>query len=140
MDKALDRNFKAHTIMLGLKHLIGLHSGENISHLLIEMIETYKLAHILSFYVLDNAGDNDTSLHLVQAYLLLQGVTWSVDAYRLHCFSHIVSLIASTFIANKPLKVIRAKGEPKPLKVKWVCPNNAISKLHHIIIFIIVTV
>jgi hypothetical protein len=134
----IDRNFKARTIMLGLKHLIGPHSGENISRLLIEAIEIYKLAYVLSFCVLDNARDNDTSLHLVQAYLLLQGVTWSIDAHRLHCFSYIVSLIASTFIANKPLKVIRAKGEPKPPKAKWVHPNNAISKLHYIIIFIMV--
>jgi hypothetical protein len=135
----IDRNFKARTVMLGLKRLVGPHSGENMSRLLIETIETYKLAHVLGFCVLDNARDNDTSLRSVQAYLLLQGVTWCADAHRLRCFGHIVNLIASAFIANKPLKVIRAKGEPKPLKVKWVRPSDALSKLHYIIVFIMVT-
>jgi hypothetical protein len=98
--------------------LIRLYSRENISCLLIETIEIYKLAHVLSFCVLDNTRDNNTSLCSIQAYLLLQGVTWSADTYRLYCFGYIVSLIASVFIANKPLKVIRAKGKPKPPKVK----------------------
>ena len=110
-----------------------------MSCLLIETIKAYKLAHVLSFCVLDNARDNNTSLCLVQAYLLLQGVTWCVDAYKLRCFSYIVSLIAFAFIANKPLKAIRAKGELKPPKVKWVCLNNALSKLYYIIVFIMVT-
>ena len=109
-----------------------------MSCLLIKTIKAYKLAHVLGFCVLDNAKDNNTSLCLVQAYLLLQGVTWCADAYRLRCFGYIVSLIASAFIANKPLKAIRAKGEPKPLKVKQVCLNNALSKLYHIIVFIMV--
>jgi hypothetical protein len=111
-------NFKAYTVMLGLKRLIRPHSRENMSCLLIETIEAYKLAHVLGFCVLDNARDNDTSLRSVQAYLLLQGVTWCADAHRLRCFGHIISLIASAFIANKPLKAIRAKGKPKPPKVK----------------------
>ena len=66
----IDRQFKARTVMLGLKRLIGLYSRENMSCILIETITTYKLAYVLSFCVLDNAGDNDTSLCSVEAYLL----------------------------------------------------------------------
>lgn len=135
----IDRQFKARTVMLGLKRLIGPHSGENMSRLLIETITTYKLAHVLSFCVLDNAGDNDTSLRSVEAYLLTQGVVWHADDHRLRCFGHIISLIASAFTANKPLKVTRPRMTPKPPKVLWARPNDALSKLHHIVVFIMVT-
>jgi hypothetical protein len=133
----IDCNFKACIILLGLKRLVGSHSGENIAQLLIEAIKTYKLAIVLRFYVLDNARDNDTSLHVVETFLLTQGVIWSVDSHRLHCFGHIISLVARAFTANKPLKVVQAKRTPKPLKVPWVRPSDALSKLHYIVAFII---
>jgi hypothetical protein len=101
----IDCNFKAHIVLLGLKHLVGSHSGENMAQLLIEAIKTYKLAKLLGFYVLDNVGDNDTSLCIVETFLLTQGVIWSADSHRLYCFGHIVSLVARAFTANKPLKV-----------------------------------
>jgi hypothetical protein len=135
----IDHNFKARIILLGLKRLIGSHSGENMAQLLIEAIMIYKLAKILGFCVLDNAGDNDTSLRMVEKFLLTQGVIWNADSHRLRCFGHIVSLIAKAFTANKPLKVVRAKGTPKPPKALWVRPADALSKLHHIIVFITAT-
>ena len=101
----IDYNFKARTVLLGLKRLIGSHSGENMAQLLIEAVKTYKLAKVLGFCVLDNAGDNDTSLRVVETFLLTQGVIWSADSYRLRCFGYIVSLVARAFTANKPLKV-----------------------------------
>ena len=70
----IDCNFKACTILLGLKRLIGSHSGENIAQLLIEVVKIYKLAKVLRFYILDNVGDNDTSLCIVETFLLTQGV------------------------------------------------------------------
>ena len=111
----VDRSFKARIVLLGLKRLHGPYSGINMAQLLIQVIKTYNLANILGFCVLDNAGDNDTSLCIVEAFLLTQGVIWSADDHRLRCFGHIVSLIVGAFIANKPLKVIRAKGAPKVL-------------------------
>ena len=113
----IDRNFKARTILLGLKRLIGSHSRENIAQLLIEAIKTYKLSIVLRFYILDNIRDNDTSLCIVETFLLTQGVIWSVDSHRLYCFSYIVSLVARAFTANKPLNVAQAKGTSKPPKV-----------------------
>ena len=54
--------------------LLGPHRGDNVAQLLIETIQTYNLAQRLGFCVLGNAGDNDTSLRSVEAYLLTQRV------------------------------------------------------------------
>ena len=138
----IDCNFKARTVLLGLKRLLGSHSGANMAQLLIEAIKAYKLAKVLGFCVLDNAGDNDTSLRVVETFLLTQGVIWSGDAHRLRCFGHIVSLVAKAFTANKPLKVaqaVEASKLPKLLKGSWVRPADALSKLHFIITFVTAT-
>jgi hypothetical protein len=126
-------------VILGIKRLIGPYSGENIAQLLIKTLKTYNLAQRLGFCVLDNASDNDTLLHTVKAYLLTQGVTWSGNAHRLRCFGHIVSLIAGAFTTNKPLKVVKEKGLSKAPKVLWIRPSDALSKLHYIIVFIMLT-
>ena len=126
-----------------MKRLYGPHTGENIALLLIEVLKTYEFGARLGFCVLDNAGDNDTSLRAVQVYLRSIGVTWDADAHRLRCFGHIVSLIANEFTANKPLKVPRLQDEPKPpkdfMKPKLARPQDAITHLHEIVKFIMAT-
>lgn len=74
IDYFINSEFKACTILFGIKCLLGLYSKENIFYLLIETVKTYKLAKVLEFCILDNAGDNNTSLWAVQAYLLTEGV------------------------------------------------------------------
>jgi hypothetical protein len=63
----IDCNFKARTVLLGLKRLLDPHSGENMAQLLIEAIKAYKLAKVLGFCVLDSAEDNDTSFRVVES-------------------------------------------------------------------------
>jgi len=58
----IDQVFKACTILLSLKALHGLYSGENMATLLVQIIKDYNLQTRLGFCVLDNAGDNDTLL------------------------------------------------------------------------------
>jgi hypothetical protein len=52
-------------------------------------------------------------------------------------------LIANAFTANRPLKVVRRAGDPKPIKdpiaPKWTRPVDTVSHLHAIITFIMAT-
>jgi hypothetical protein len=70
--KTLRSNSKP--LLFGLKRPVGSHSGENMAQLLVKVIKTYNLARVLGFCVLDNVGDNNTSLRIVEAFLLTQGV------------------------------------------------------------------
>ncbi len=134
----IDCSWQARTVILGMKRLIGPHSGENMATLLKEVLQTYNLGPRLGYCVLDNASDNDTCLRVVEDHLLLQGIQWDADAYRLCCFGYIVNLVATAFLENKPIKSarIRLPGVPKPA---WICLIDAISKLHSIIVFIMLT-
>jgi hypothetical protein len=68
----------------------------------------------------------------------LQGIQWDANAYQLCCFGHIVNLVATAFLENKPIKsaCICLLGVPKPA---WIRLIDAISKLHSIIVFIMLT-
>ena len=144
----IDVDFKARTILLGLKRLFGPHSGENIARLLISVFNTYKLWDRLGFCVIDNAGDNGTALKCVEAHIATIGVSWSGDEHRFRCFGHIFNLIMGAFTANgllhseKVRKPLRNRGEiktPQAAKIPKSRLDDAITKLHIIIVFIMIT-
>jgi hypothetical protein len=65
----IDLDFKARTIIIGMKRLYSPHTGANMSGLIIEALKCYKLEYRLGFCVLDNTSDNNTSSRSVQIYL-----------------------------------------------------------------------
>ena len=138
----MDKSFKVRSIIFGIKRLFGLHSGYNIVQLLIDVMKIYSFQKRLRFCVIDNASNNNTALTTIERYLATCGVIWSGKDHCLCCFGHVVSLIANAFTANKPLKkkkVARVKGAPKAPKVIWIRPEDAISIVHIITVYIIAT-
>jgi hypothetical protein len=138
----IDRQWKARTVLLGMKPLYSSHAGVDIAQLVIHVIKCYGLHNMLGYCVMDNAPDNDTTLRAISQWLLTtHGVIWDADKHRLRCFRHVVSLIANAFTANKPLKAARTAKAPNTLKTlkadkpAWKRPIDAISKLHEIIFF-----
>lgn len=53
------------TLLLGLRRLIGSHSGANMAEPVIQVIQEYELADKIGYFVLDNATNNDTCLEEV---------------------------------------------------------------------------
>jgi hypothetical protein len=136
----IDRQWKARTVLLALRPLYGSHAGVDMAQLVIHVIKCYAIHNLLGYCVMDNAGDNDTTLREISRWLkATYRITWDADEHRLRCFGHVVSLVANAFTANKPLKAARVprapKGTPKEKKPLWKRPVDAISKLHEIIFF-----
>lgn len=122
-----------------MKRLVEPHSGENITSLLKQMLQVYRLELWLGFCVLDNVSDNDTCLRVVQEYLQTTEVIWDANTHQLCCFDHVVNLIAIAFLENRPTKLKRPwwlSGQLKPVCVR---SKDVITKLHAIIVFIMVT-
>jgi len=99
----IDKNFKCHVVLLGMKRLYGAHSSENIAVLVIQTLQAYHLEKRLGFCVMDNATDNDTSLATIEVFLFSIGVKWSGTEHRFRCFGHVINLVINAFTANKPL-------------------------------------
>jgi hypothetical protein len=51
---------EAKSCLLGLRHVEGVHLGENMAQLVIAVIEDYEIKDLLGYFVLDNALSNDT--------------------------------------------------------------------------------
>jgi hypothetical protein len=138
----IDKNWVNRTVLLALKPLKGKHCGVNIGNILIEVLKAYSLFEFLGFCVTDNAGDNDTSMLSVQAYLATLSITWVAEHHRLKCLGHIINLIATAFTANESLKIRagarqrRVSGAPRVKKPKVERPVDCITKLHEIIKYI----
>jgi len=146
----IDHNWKNVTILLGLKRLYGPHTGANMASLLIEVIKTYDISKRLGYCMIDNASDNDTALDTVEDYMQSLHIPWEANEHRLRCFGHIVNLIVGAFLSNKPVKQVRQskpvrrKGKSvlpiyKADKVKWVRPVDAVTYIHIIVHFAMLT-
>ena len=98
---------------------------------------------MLGYYVIDNALDNNITLQEISYQLFATySIIWDANKYKLYYFKHIVSLIANSFTANKPLKAIyvtralNALKTPKADKLAQKRLVDAILKLYKIIFFV----
>lgn len=138
----IDKWWINRTVLLSLRPLKGTHSGLNIGNILIEVLKAYSLSKLLGFCVTDNAGDNDTSMVTVEAWLLAMGIKWVAEHHRLRCLGHIINLISVAFTENEPVKIARPRrvrgvaGLLKVKKPKKERPVDCITKMHEIMKFI----
>jgi hypothetical protein len=52
-------------VLLGLKRIKGLHSGENIIEVIIPVLKEYKVAPRLRVFIVDNVDSNNTVIRLI---------------------------------------------------------------------------
>ena len=141
----MDPKWRIRTVILGIKRLVGSHHGVNIAPLIDDIFQRYQLDKKLGYFVMDNAGDNDTALRAVEKHLLSRGIVWNADAHRLRCFGHIINLVAGAFQANNPPhqwkepRLRRPPGASKAPKPSKQRPRDAIDKIHDIAVFIMAT-
>jgi hypothetical protein len=61
----VDSEYDIRTILIGLREVIGEHSGENIGQTVIEVIREYQLKASLNVFMLDNATSNDKAVYYI---------------------------------------------------------------------------
>ena len=74
------------SLVLGLREVDSKHLGENMSVYVIEVIREYRIEKNLSYFVMDNASDNDTMMTSL-SYALRRDYKLSYDPihYRIRC-------------------------------------------------------
>jgi hypothetical protein len=61
----INENGQRRTVLLGLRRVIGEHSGENMAVVLLELFKEYCIDGRIGFFMLDNAELNDTCVEVV---------------------------------------------------------------------------
>ena len=61
----IDNNMKSQTTLIGLRRVIGSHSGEVVAEQVVQVIQEYGFEQKLGYFVLDNASSNDTCVEAI---------------------------------------------------------------------------
>jgi hypothetical protein len=130
---------KIRTTLLGLRRLKGPHSGENMAEVVIAVLKDYNISKRLGYFVLDNAGTNDTCVEEILRQLRPDLTT---KERRLRCLGHILNLAAQAFLFGtdaesfeiEVLTKRELKHEVSELKL-WR-KKGPIGKLHNTVRFI----
>ena len=59
----VDNNYKVRTRLIALRRLHEDHNGKNQARLLVEIFKKYELADLVSYFVTNNTGSNDTCIN-----------------------------------------------------------------------------
>lgn len=88
-------------MVLGLREVIGEHSGENMAGVLLDLFRDYKISGSIGYFMADNAESNDTCIEAILRALYPGMSAKQRKARRLRCFGHITNLCAQAFIVGK---------------------------------------
>jgi len=81
--------------LLGLRRLKGPHSGENIAEAIIAVVKTYKIIDKIGYFVLDNAGSNNTYISAIIKQLNIKDTK---EHRRLRCLGHVLNLLVKAML------------------------------------------
>src|SRR5579871_775495 len=97
----IDKSGKRRTTILALRHLQGMHSGENMAGVLLQIFNEYGIQNRIGYFMEDNQETNDTCIDtlLQQLHPWMTAKQWKKN--RLRCAGHIINLCAHAFIMGK---------------------------------------
>jgi len=95
----IDEHGTLKNLVLGMKELVGEHTGENMSKLILDVIKEYGIQKNLGYFTMDNAPDNDTLLtHLSSALRREFQVSYEAVHHRIRCQGHVINLAVKSFL------------------------------------------
>jgi hypothetical protein len=127
------------TKLLALRQLKGEHSGENIAASVLKVIKEYRIRDRIGFFVLDNAGSNDTAVEHILCSLYPEMSTEARKRRRLRCLLHITNLVAKAFLLGRKaedvadeLSQAQYHADFKQMSRAWY-KLGALGRLHNLI-------
>ena len=96
----INKDGKRRHVVLGLREVVGEHTGENIAAVLVALFRDYGIGGNIGFFMADNAESNDTCIDAVLRALYPKMSAKKRKARRLRCFGHITNLCAQAFIVR----------------------------------------
>ena len=89
------------TKLLAIRQLKGEHSGENIAASVLKVIKEYRIRDRIGFFVLDNAGSNDTAVEHILCSLYPEMSNEARKRRRLRCLLHVTNFVAKAFLLGR---------------------------------------
>ena len=90
--------------MLRLYCLKSPHFKKNIAETIVAIIKTYKIINKIGYFILNNAGLNNTYISAIIKQLNIKDIK---EYYRFYCLSHILNLLVKVILFSKNPKVFK---------------------------------
>ncbi|GKU15585.1 unnamed protein product, partial [Fusarium langsethiae] len=85
--------------VLALKDIDSEHDGSHLAVAVLNVIDEWGFASKLGYFVMDNAGNNDTMMRSLSLGLLRRyDIQYDPKVHRLRCQGHIINLAAKAFL------------------------------------------
>ena len=131
--------------VLGLREIMGEHTGENMAGVLIDLFRDYGIVGNIGYFMADNADSNDTCINAVLRALYPNMSVKLRKGRRLRCFGHITNLCAQAFIVGgdaegvcKQLATAYYEMDFKKVEELWR-KRGAVGLLHNLVRYIRMT-
>jgi len=125
--------------LLRLYRLKGPYSGENIAEAIIAVIKTYKIINKIGYFVLNNAGLNDTCVSAIIKRLNIKDIK---EHRCLRCLGYVLNLLVKAMLFGKNPEVFKKDittaailGDEKAALWHWRS-KGALGKLYNVINYI----
>ncbi|KAK4071107.1 hypothetical protein Purlil1_13524 [Purpureocillium lilacinum] len=133
-----DGQLQHHT--LALKDIDSEHDGSHLADAILEVIEDWGFASKLGYFVMDNAGNNDTMMKSLSLGLLSRfDIHYEAKTHRIRCQGHIVNLAAKAFLFvtdNEKLEHDDSGNNATLKEIKAWRQKGPLGKLHNFVVFI----
>lgn len=109
--------------LLGLRRLLGAHSGENQGSTVWLIVKDYQIDNSLGYFTLDNASNNVTALRFIQTQInnqsdtISEGSQLSTNTLSTHtsryvrCYGHVLNLVVKVFLYGRKSLHLLCTGE-----------------------------
>ncbi|KJZ69742.1 hypothetical protein HIM_10853 [Hirsutella minnesotensis 3608] len=96
---------KSRKLILGVPELTVRHSGANIGHEIIEILESYEIPdEKMGYFTLDNAPNNDTAMDTIG-----ERFGFSSKERRGRCFGHVINLVVKAILFGKDVDAFESR-------------------------------
>ena len=104
-------DYRAEATLIAIRELEEEHTGENISQVVYDVVQEYRIEDKLGYFMMDNATNNDTALRYLDRRLHEEGmVGFDVEQHRLRCWGHIMNVVVKDlFVGPKGSAVLERK-------------------------------
>jgi hypothetical protein len=92
----LDKDYKNHVVVLGLRDTLGSHSGVNMADHLLSVINDFSLSDKIAYFTADNAINNDKALSILSGFCPQMNI--DPVKHRLRCTGHIYNLVCKAIL------------------------------------------
>ena len=141
----ISKTGKRRHAVLGLREVVGEHSGENMAAVLLEIFKDYRISGNIGYFMADNAESNDTCIEAILRALYPGMSVKKRKTRRLRCFGHITNLCAQAFIVGpdaenicKELSAAYRNHDFKKIEQLWK-KRGAVGILHNLVRYIRMT-